>query len=261
MPYRVKVVKVKIIDAFWEKRNLGVDVIEIEIGKKDLGDTSEIIAKIEELKAPCRLLNVKIPVASLELLHALEGIGFRFLECQLKISRSLKDYEPPAEMQPLLEKTGVHVIEKSHAELEALLERITPGMFSTDRICLDPLWGASCEELSATRYRNWIADIFFEDDVVSYFATHFSQHVGFGVARTNQKANSVQILLGGTFKEQGNPFASVAFINAPIILFMHSLKLISVAISSNNMPICRLYNQFFFKLNEILYVLRLFCDR
>ena len=250
----------KIIDAFWEKRNLGVDVVEVEIGKKDVGNVREIIAKIAELKAPGKLINVKVPVASLELLHALEDIGFRFLECQLKISRDLTDYEPPVGMRRLLENTGVRVIKKDAAELNALLEKITPGMFSTDRICLDPLWGASCNKLSATRYRNWIADIFYEGDIVSYFATHFSQHVGFGVARTNQRANSVQILLGGIFKDQENPFAGVAFMNANLILFKHSLRSISTAISSNNMPVCRLYNQFLFQFKEMLYVLRLFCN-
>jgi hypothetical protein len=225
------VVKVKIIDAFWEKRNLGVEVIEIEIGKKDLGDTSEIIAKIEELKVPCKLLNVKIPVASLELLHALEGIGFRFLECQLKISRSLKDYEPPAEMQPLLEKTGVHVIEKSHAELEALLERITPGMFSTDRICLDPLWGDGRDVLSAKRYQNWISDIFFDKDIVSFYSTHNDKKISFCIAKMDCIKRSVLLLLGGAFLEQDDYVAGIAFINSPLVFFNEMCIKIETSIS------------------------------
>ena len=248
----------KIIDAFWEKRNLGVDVVEVEIGKRDTGDVRETIAGIAELKAPGKLINVKLPVASLELLHALEDIGFRFLECQLKISRSLKEYEPPLEMRPLLEKTGVHVIEKNPAELEALLERITPGMFSTDRICLDPLWGDSCEELSATRYKNWIKDIFSETATTCYYFSNMSNIIGFGVAKHEAGEKHVHGLLGGVLKSEENPISSVSFIHTPLLLFRNYNAKFSTSISSNNIAVCRLYIAFGYQIEKMQYVMRWF---
>lgn len=250
-----------IIDAYWEKRNLGVDVIEIELEKKDLLDTCNVMSKIAELRSPGKLINIKIPAGSLNLLHALENVGFRFLECQIKLTKSLKNYEPPAEMKAMLLNTSVQIIEKNAVELQDLLVKITPGMFSTDRICLDPLWRDACEDLSATRYKNWIADVFFEDNIVPYYVQYFGQNIAFAVARTNQKTSTAQLLLGGVFKEKGNPISCVAGMNAPLILFKSSLRRVKTTVSSNNISIFKLYNKFNYQIEDILYVLRLFCDR
>lgn len=250
----------KIIDAFWEKRNLNVDVTEVELDKRDILDTHLTLSKIAELRSPGRVIYTKIPVGNLNLLHALEDMGFRFLECQIKVSRSLNDYEPPAQMKKTLKNAGVEIVEKNERQLRVLLGRITPGMFNTDRICLDPLWGDAREDLSAIRYKNWISDIFFNQETVIYYANFFDINLGFGIAKKDQRENSVSLLLGGVFEKGSNPFSSISFMNAPLVLFKDKISRIKTSVSSNNLPVCKLYDMFCYQIEETLYVLRFFCE-
>jgi len=248
----------KVIDAFWEKRNLNVDVTEVELDKRDMLDVHSTISKIAELRSPGRVIYIKIPVGNLNLLHALEDIGFRFLECQIKVSRSLNDYEPPADLKPLLENTSVQIIKKDKDGLRLLLEKISPGMFATDRICLDPLWGGACEEISATRYKNWITDIFQDNTTTCYYFLKSSKIVGFGVANQDSDGDVVHGLLGGVLKSEIDPVASVCFLHAPLLLFKGLKTKFITSISSNNFAVCRLYIFFGYKIEKMQYVMRCF---
>lgn len=248
----------KIIDAFWEKRNLGVDVTEVELDKRDPLDLHSTISEIDELRSPGRLIYAKIPVGNLSLLHALEDMGFRFLECQIKVSRSLNDYEPPVELKPLLENTSVQIIKKDKGELSFLVEKISPGMFNTDRIYLDPLWGEAYEEISATRYKNWISDIFKDNTTICYYFLRFSRIIGFGVAKQDPCGDTVHGLLGGVLKSEEDPVASVSFLHAPLVLFKGVGAKFITSISSNNFAVCRLYIFFGYKIEKMQYVLRCF---
>lgn len=247
----------KIIDAFWEKRNLDVDVIEIELDKKDMIDINTSISKITELRSRGKLIYIKAPVGNLELIHALEDLGFRFLECQLKISKNIEEYTPPTSIKSLLENTRAQIIEKNNYELQKLLKNITLGMFCTDRIFLDPLWGDSNKKLSAVRYKNWIKDIFFNEDIISYYILHHNNKVGFGVSKIDKDRGYVYLLLGGAFRDRQDPIAGVAFINAPLALFSENSKKIETAISANNLAACKLYSEFGYKINKVVYVLRI----
>lgn len=250
----------KILEAAWEKRNLGIDVIEIDLDDNHMLSTDDVLSKVASLKKPGLLMIIKIPVASLLLLHVLEDMGFRFLECQFRISKSINDYEPPAETKPLLNKVSVRTIDKNDHELSSLLEKITPGMFSTDRICLDPLWNEKGKELSANRYKNWIKDIFYENNTTSYYVTLGSNVVAFGIASLNKKQKKVNLPLAGVYSEFQGRFAGIAFAHAPLELFKVGFNQISTSISSNNAPVCRLYGYFGYQLMGMKYVLRMMSD-
>ena len=84
----------KIVKAVWEKRNLGYDAYEIVLDKRDLKKGAESI--LEDLRAQNfyhAYVTIKMPVGNLNVLHALEDVGFRFMETQLY----LKDHFAPLE--------------------------------------------------------------------------------------------------------------------------------------------------------------------
>lgn len=244
----------KIIDAVWEKRNLGIETIEIEMGKDDVSDKQNSLARIKDICSDDRLVYIKVPVGNLELVHSLEQLGARFLECQIKVSLKLSGYQFPNDIKGFLQLTDVKPIEKKQENLLTLQDRITPGMFSTDRVCLDPMWGANGMSLSAIRYKNWISDIFFDENIVPYEFSVSNETVGFGVAKVN--LNNVEIFLGGVYKDILNPIAALSFMSAPIKLFCKK-NVIGTNISTNNPSVVKLYSKFEYSLSPSFYVFRL----
>ncbi|EFC90822.1 hypothetical protein Dpep_0796 [Dethiosulfovibrio peptidovorans DSM 11002] len=243
----------KIIDAVWEKRNLGIETIEIEMGKDDVSDKQNSLARIKDICSDDRLVYIKVPVGNLELVHSLEELGARFLECQIKVSLKLSGYQFPNDIKGFLQLTGVKPIEKKQENLLTLQDRITPGMFSTDRVCLDPMWGANGMSLSAIRYKNWISDIFFDENIVPYEFSVSNETVGFGVAR--KIGDNADLLLGGVFGDINDPIAPLSFMSAPITLFSN-LSHLKSNISSNNVSVVKMYCNFGYLLKPIFYVFR-----
>ena len=82
----------KIINATWEKRNLGCDAYEIQIERKDLKNFSSIMSDLKKQDFSGAYVTVKMPVGNLEALHALEDDGFRFMETQYKIKNKIAYY-------------------------------------------------------------------------------------------------------------------------------------------------------------------------
>lgn len=140
----------KVIDAHWEQRNLGRHTAEILFAA---GDSAG------ELPTRCFPLYdyivAKVPVACLPLVHELEELGFRYLETQFEIVRDLRQPLSPAPaVQTLLRRIAVEEVTDAAAQAQVLAQ-VTPEMFATDRVSLDPLLGP---DVGARRYRNWMQD-------------------------------------------------------------------------------------------------------
>ncbi|CAH1201696.1 hypothetical protein PAECIP111893_01699 [Paenibacillus plantiphilus] len=139
-------------DAFWEMRNLGRTVLEINCDDNDTVDC------LKDLASDCETydyLVAKIPKGRLDLVHAFEDRGFRFLETQIELLYDLKKMREVSgyvkRMADQARYRKVHTLE----QLNVLLSRIEEDLFITDRVSLDPLLGT---KMAHTRYLNWLSD-------------------------------------------------------------------------------------------------------
>src|SRR6266571_708319 len=139
----------KVVDAFWEQRNLGVTCTEVCV---DGGDS------VETLTATLAALNgqyqvIKVPVARYELMTTVEKAGFSFIEGSMNVVHHLKN----------IELTGIHkrfndsivYEEMDQADIARLYAELNRGVFVTDRIYLDK---AFSKEQAAQRYVYWLED-------------------------------------------------------------------------------------------------------
>jgi len=160
----------RIVDAFWEKRNLEVSCKEITFV---LGDSqSDVENAIRDNEA--EYMVVKIPTSQPELTFVLPEWGFSFVECIMSMEHNLKNIS----MTRIWERLNVdlHYCTMDETDMEVMFKEIYEGLFSTDRICVDPHF---TKEVASNRYVNWIKDemklkcqlykIMFKDKNIGFF--------------------------------------------------------------------------------------------
>lgn len=242
----------KIIEASWEKRNLGRDCFEVTLDKSDLLNCPKII---EELSSPvyqkCYLV-LKMPVGNLEFLHSLEDFGFRFMENQFLLSKDLSEYESPV----ILNNSFVSRVEikKEVDAWEEIIDLISVDMFNTDRIYLDPQLENS---VSSKRYKNWIRDLVSNPDAHLFATYENDKIIGFGIDIWNEKKKIVRGLLGGIFSDKIESGYSFYLWDQSLKFNKnHGFKKFVTSISSNNARVLDIYMYFGYKIYNQYYVLR-----
>ncbi len=169
----------KIIDAVWEKRNLGVDAMEFELAATDPVEESirTIISKEKQYNV------VKAPVGNIELNRALSENGYIYAEVMFHIVNDLRRRSVHPLHQRLCDE--IHYDEMDDSDLEELFHELEKGFFRTDRIALDPKFSI---EIANKRYANWIKDdmlcgsrVFkeiYHDETINFFiCKKISDHV------------------------------------------------------------------------------------
>ncbi|GHS91981.1 hypothetical protein AGMMS49957_18780 [Synergistales bacterium] len=146
----------KIIDAFWERRNLGMDVTEIVLDKNDIENEPDTLLLLRRHIVPRHYLVIKTPLGAISFMAKLQAMGFIFLECQYNISRTIKDYVVPSKYKSVSERLSFEPLSDDTAEWEKLCDAIGDDMFTTDRIALDPLFSVA---IANKRYKNWLMDM------------------------------------------------------------------------------------------------------
>lgn len=139
----------KITDAFWEKRNLGVDTVEFTIEE---GDTEEAI--VTALRQNEKGYNVvKLPASMAGLSFTLHGLGYAYVECVCHLVHDLKNVSYTPMQKRLTESVAYELMDEG--DYAELFSEIRKGMFRTDRVALDPAFGVRAAN---ERYVNWIKD-------------------------------------------------------------------------------------------------------
>ena len=239
----------KFIEAFWEKRNLGLSTLEIEFD-----DNEEINYFILEPKLKkYEYVVAKVSVGNIKMSHLLEQNGFKFMESQISIKKNLRDYSIENDyFKKFLEKISIQqIIDKS--SLEKLLLLIDEDMFNTDRISLDQCFG---KKKAMLRYKNWIRDEFNDNKSELYELVYQDNKVGFFLIKDNQK-DEMDALLGGVYTKFKGWGMGLSMIQKLMeIAIEKNKKYLKGKISSNNIPIIKLYNLYGFEIYDIKYVFR-----
>ena len=77
----------KVIDAVWEKRNLKVDTVEVEI---ELDDSLDGITEVlETVERKYQYIVVKVPVRRADIMHLLYGERYEYVEDMVFFTRMI----------------------------------------------------------------------------------------------------------------------------------------------------------------------------
>jgi len=139
----------KVVDAVWEKRNLGVTSVEMEV---ELDDTLEEIEKVlKEVKG--QYLALKVPSSRTDVTWLVAEYGYIYVEDMMFFEHDLS----PIERTPLQQRLydSIRIEPMQDEDFKILFEEIEQGSFSFDRISNDPHF---TEEQSTRRFRNWLND-------------------------------------------------------------------------------------------------------
>ena len=242
----------KIIDAFWEKRNLGVNTLEIEIEDSDTGisknDIKEQIANCID-KTKYQYYVLKFDTGNNDLYAIANELGFIFAELQFDFAiyknKFINEDHSKITRFDLLEVN--EYTDEEHYNM--IISKINEGIFNTDRISLDPRFGKNIANL---RYANWVKDLIGKKDYSLYIATNDGNQVGFSLNKYNGK--ECFGLLGGLFNEYQSSGWGVFLHYADLKKAFEKYDVMRTSLSSNNIKVINLWQYFSAKLLKMKYV-------
>lgn len=212
----------KIIDAVWEERNLGVTSAEIIIEKDDTPEyVSEQLAGISSGYSV-----VKVPSGMSHLLKTVQENGYVFIEDMIHVEHDLREVEMSRVLKRLYESTSYRSM--TDADFEQLRTEIEKGMFDNDRISNDSYFPSGT---SAKRYLNWTNDL-RAGGALFYAITYGSENVGFVVLDKKDEKTYYSVLGGGyeKFRRSGTGIIQ----KEPEITRKLGGKRLVTSVSSNN---------------------------
>ena len=236
----------QIIDAFWEKRNLGVETKEIVLSNSD--SLSDIENGINSLSSEKRYTVVKVPNGRTDFVKLLTNKGFCFVESLFEVSLRIADFQLPESLKRFDSLLSYRQLVTGEA-FERLEKEIKKGIFTTDRVALD--FGI---DMAAVRYINWIKDeqqagseifeILYEEEPIGFFTLK------------NLSNGRYDNFLAGMYHSESNQGLGFSILSKPIIeLSRRKAKFYVTHISSNNLAVMRLYFSFGFTPANIVYVM------
>ena len=124
------------VEAKWEKRNVGIECFEIEIGKNDTVD--EVLSTIQSRTE--RYFVAKVLAGRADILLALQAEGFQFIETNIQTEIDLSERPvPPSICAHLIKNAGYHI--GNDQEISRAIDEIRAGhIFATDKVALDPFF-------------------------------------------------------------------------------------------------------------------------
>ena len=236
-------------DTPWEIANLGVTSCEFSVGETDVFiDCTPALAGEEAEYAV-----VKVPSDKADFLFGLPGLSYSFVETQFSISKAMASFDYSDRLVRKMSESFSFVPVENGDAGQAVLDSITPGMFSTDRIHLDPLFGP---EAGRIRYVNWIRSVMDVPDSVFFEFVRKGTRYGFALCRV-QPGDVWDYLLGGVYEPYLNHGLGLLTPAAPFLYAKAAgvpLKRVETSISSNNLPVVKLYQYLGYRLETLRYV-------
>lgn len=183
----------RIIDAKWEEKNIGVTTAEIVIDINDAVDeVSKTVSGIDNQYVVCKVLSGRTDVTLM-----LQDIGFKYIEDQIEFEHDLHEIKRSRILQRLYDSLPFKLMDEE--DIKVLYEEIDRGMFDSDRISLDPFFS---KNLSANRYKNWIAAM-IERGAYPYVMSYKGEPAGFVILTTEDGVIYHSVLGGGYEKFRG----------------------------------------------------------
>ena len=236
----------KITDAFWEKRNLGVDVTEIACAASD--SREELISALSEVKTPYSVC--KIPGGAAELLLCAQDQGYRVIEMSIGLEGKTRELALPFIYRRF--EPEIAIRDAKSEQIEEVLWEVEAGdIFNTDRIALDPHFG---KKVAGRRYANWIRDLLHQG---AHLCIGYYKDIpaAFGVNQSKEGGISDAVVGGALSNGTGVGLGFLSIYANLVSGIQQGNTKIKTHVSSNNLPIIHLHRQFGFQIHEMQYVL------
>ena len=237
-----------IVNAIWEKRNLGVDVVEIVCSEKDTNEELESV--IDSIDVPYSV--VKIPSGRVDLLLLSQQLGYKVIELSYNYECNIKRIIVPGIYSRFLEDVDIDIATDELKE-RALNEIASGQIFTTDRIALDPMFS---REISGIRYKNWCIDV-LEGGADMEVAYYRGKPVVFNISKEiSGRPGAYDGIIGGAFSGYLNSGLGFLLVHCEIeTCKRYGGKYCIGNTSSNNMSSLRLHMQYGFDIKFAQYVL------
>lgn len=236
----------KVIDCFWEEKNLGKKTIEISIEETDVYNRESF----EQLVKCYEYVVVKVPMRMPLFNIGLADMGFVCIESQMNVGMAFKDFDF-SKVANLYDDTTYEIV-NDMVDFQSVISRIQPGMYSTDRISIDPKLG---ETMGCQRYINWLTTEYNSKRSQLIKVIFKNEHIGFMLVKIEN--DTISLLLNGLYKPYQKKGLGVLTPASPMMFVKkHSLPIQKevTSISSNNIPVVKLYNRLQFQLLYQTYV-------
>ena len=178
----------KVVHATWEQRNLGVDCHEITIEPEDSADVMAQGLREHETQ----YMVVRLPVGRMDLLFRAQELGYRFIETMTYCYHTGANFNLNTIQQRIVERISWRPMDE--AGQAAMFAEIRQGMFSTDRVSLDPQFSS---DQANQRYVYWIQDELARGGRV-YQVLYGDRDLGFFTLK-RQSADVEFAFLSGTY--------------------------------------------------------------
>lgn len=232
-----------IVNAEWEKRNLGVDTLEITIEHTDT---------IEEIKAAvsdpdAQYIVLKIPNDRTDVIIEVQRLGYIFMEGIVHLVNNLRNLEVSAIERRIYDAIGI--VEMDVSDIDYLKKQVSEGMFDSDRVYLDSYF---TKEQAAQRYINWIDDE-LRRGTEYYKYVYRGKSIGFFALREIENGHYTSFL-GGVYNDYRRSGLG-AVVKGPEFVKARGARSIDSYVSTNNVAQIRNLNAHGYEIKEITYTM------
>lgn len=236
----------KIVDAVWEKRNLGLDCTEFTFIKSDNAD--EVKERVSSIKTKYQI--AKVPSTRPDLLLLLQDYGFKCIEMNIRIKHNnVQKFVIPIIFDDLLRDKEVEIIQPDRHQW--FMKKIaSSNMFNSDKVAVDPFFSV---EASSKRYALWSQD-YLNAGGLLFGIKNEEQWIGFGIGKENSNNKQYEGFLGGVFPEYaGTGYGILPVIAALRIAKKLDCKTFISGVSSNNISILQFDMMLGFEITKFTY--------
>ena len=239
----------KCINATWEERNLGVKTIEISLEKKDasLADR-EICKQIEDFRDTyqAKYVVVKVDTKYPQISQLLQEDKYLLIESQIELKLNREDAQEKYELYREM-FSGIDYRRVESDQLCNVINEINKGIFTTDRIALDPYFGVN---VANKRYALWVQDE-VQRGADIFYSCYNGQPIGFFLGKDLGNGN-IKGILGGLFVGDNTRNYGGIYLFSTIKCFLDGTGNVDrTMVSSNNVPILQLHLMFGRKVTNI----------
>ena len=235
----------KIVDAVWEKRNLGVTCCEIMI---DSDDTTEDVQQMLHTSKKYQYVVFKVASSRPDIVRLLQDEGYRYIECLLTTSLQLKDFKVPAKYKTIVDKCSLKRMDDK--DIKFLCDELDKRLFHTDRVYIDPYFS---HDLAANRYKNWMLDL-VHNGIDIYKVVYEGDDVGFVLYR-EIKPNVYDGILVGVYSKYANSGMGYCVECAGVVYYKSiGAKKIIGRVSTNNPDAVKVVSSFGNVITRIDYI-------
>lgn len=225
----------KIIDAVWEKRNLGKSCKEIYIEKNDImQDVFQGLCNIKE-----EFQELFVPVECSEYLLRLPQYGFFYIESNFDLVKKCNADTPfPPMYNEILKAVSSRLI--GQEEIDDFLQRLrTEYFFDKDKISIDYHFPeAASKNRNYLRLKDYIAE---GRKIDIYEVVRGEQAIGYFILDIKEKGH-IEVHLSGLYPEfRGSKFGTCVMGEETRQAVKQGAKLITTGVSLNNFACLRVY--------------------